>query len=115
MEKVLLGNDISFTWNINNVNFTGLAPKVYVVNSIGKFKVDVVAGTSITFKLVGELQVLDAIRLECLWTNANVNKRMVVNNVVEFVDNADNVTNQSTIIGNCSIVTTGFKSKITCS
>lgn len=116
MEKVLLGNDINFTWSINNTNFTGLSPKVYVVTSIGKTKVDVVGGaTNITFKLAAELQVLGAIRLECVWEAANVNKRMVANNVIEFVDNANNVTNQSTIVSSCSIVTTGFKSTITCS
>lgn len=113
METLLKGNDINVTWSIVNHNFTSTKPLVYIVDSISKRLVDVIVSNNISFKIPGDQQHLGEVRLECFYTKAGSNKRIVANKVMEFVDNAEAVSNQDYEYSNCNILSTGLKSKIT--
>lgn len=116
-ERVLLGNDISAVWNVTNANF-GDNVDLYIVDAKGKRKLDVVISSTskLTFKFTANNQTLGKIRLEIYWITSNTNKRIVANNVLEFVDNPENVTLQSDdVITNITLNTTGIKTAITCS
>lgn len=113
-EKVLLGNDIEATWTIQNANF-GDTVKLYMIDAKGTRKIDIVKSsvTTFTFKLLASIQTLGKVRLEVYWTSANSNRRVVANNVIEFVDNPENVTLQSDdIITNIELNTIGNKTTI---
>lgn len=114
IEKVLLGNDIDATWTIQNANF-GDTVKLYMIDAKGKRQIDVVktSVTNFTFKLLASIQTLGKVRFEVYWTSTNSNRRVVANNVIEFVDNPENVTLQSDdIITNITLNTIGNKTTI---
>ena len=115
MDKVLLGNDINVIWDINDLDLTSKELSVFVISPVGKLRIasPTITTTNISFILNESIQVLGIIRIEAYYKISNINKRQVVNNVVEFVDNPENVTNQISLIDTINIKTTGIKSVIT--
>lgn len=117
MNKIIQGNDIVVNWNIKVkdtvIDFTNLTATVYICDSIGKRIVNSVtkdaAGLHFSFK--SNDQFAGVVRLETVWTTAsNGNKRVVANNVIEYVNDPEGIDGD---IDTINIVTTAYKSVIT--
>jgi hypothetical protein len=124
IERVLKGNDIYFRLIILGGDINNGKTEIYITDIKGKTKVDFVPEilydenehkiSYATFQLKGITQSLGTLRIDVYQTVANYNRRYVANNVIEFVDNPESVTNQENIINECEVRFNGLKAEIQC-